>query len=221
MTIAEWLQSVGLSKYAALFEEHEITVDILPHLTSADVERLHLPIGSQRRLTVELQKLAATPIGADRVVPEPRPTVAGGAERRQLTVMFCDIVGSTALAERLDPEELRDLLQRYRKTCRDVVARYDGQVAQYLGDGLLVYFGWPTAHEDDAERGVRSALEMVQAVRAIAAASPLAIRISLATGPVVVGDTADTDAKLAVGETPNLAARLQGLAEAGEVVIAG
>src|SRR6187399_841980 len=152
MTIAEWLQSVGLAKYAALFEAHEITVDVLPLLTDADIERLHLPIGSHRRLTVELRKLAAVSQGAGRAVAELRPIMTGGAERRQLTVMFCDIVGSTALAERLDPEELRDLLQRYRKACSDEVARYDGHVAQYLGDGLMAYFGWPTAHEDDAER---------------------------------------------------------------------
>jgi class 3 adenylate cyclase len=220
MTIAEWLQSVGLSKYAPLFEEHEITVDVLPHLTDADVERLHLPIGSQRRLKVELEKLAAVGRApeAERAVAASRP--GGGAERRQLTVMFCDIVGSTALAERLDPEELRDLLQRYRRTCSEAVERYDGHVAQYLGDGLMVYFGWPTAHEDDPERGVRAALEMMEAVKDIGEVSPLAIRIGLATGPVVVGDTANTEAKLAVGETPNLASRLQGLAGAGEVLIA-
>src|SRR6187401_1562938 len=121
MTIAEWLQSVGLEKYAALFEAHEITVDVLPHLTGADIERLHLPIGPQRRLIVELQKLAAGAREVEHALADPRPTLAGGAERRQLTVMFCDIVGSTALAERLDPEELRDLLRRYRKTCSDAV----------------------------------------------------------------------------------------------------
>jgi class 3 adenylate cyclase len=137
--------------------------------------------------------------------------------------MFCDIVGSTALAETLDPEELRELLQTYRKACGDAAARYDGHVAQYLGDGLLVYFGWPSAHEDDAERGVRAALEMVRAVKEIGAAQPLAVRIGLATGPVVVGESSqegNAEATLAVGETPNLAARLQGLAGSGEVVIA-
>ena len=221
MTIAEWLQSVGLAKYAPLFEEHEITFDVLPHLTDADVERLHLPIGSQRRLKVELEKLAAATRASDagRALAESRAS-GGGAERRQLTVMFCDIVGSTALAERLDPEELRDLLQRYRRTCREAVERYDGHVAQYLGDGLMAYFGWPTAHADDAERGLRAALERVDAVKALGETSPLAIRIGLATGPVVVGDTANTEAKLAVGETPNLASRLQGVAGPDEVVIA-
>ena len=146
-----------------------------------------------------------------------------GAERRQLTVMFCDLVGSTALAERLDPEELRELMQAYRKTCDEVVTRYKGFVAQYLGDALMVYFGWPSAHEDDAERSVRSALEIVQAVKAVRADPPLAVHIGVATGPVVVGAVSradDAEAKLAVGETPNLAARLQGLAGPDEVVIA-
>ena len=225
--IAEWLQRVGLEKYGALFAEHEITLEVLPHLTEADVDRLGLPTGPRRRLSVEIQVLAA----AARAQPDvgfadARPghqRVSRGAERRQLTVMFCDLVGSTALAELLDPEELRELMRTYRKACGDVAARYEGHVAQYLGDGLMVYFGWPIAHEDDAERGIRSALEMVQAVRDMRAARPLAVRIGLATGPVVVGETSQQDnpeSKLAVGETPNLAARLQGLAGPDEVVIA-
>ncbi|MGH9141072.1 MAG: AAA family ATPase [Vicinamibacterales bacterium] len=134
-------------------------------------------------------------------------------------MMFCDLVGSTPLAERLDPEELHDLMQAYRRAGGDVVARYEGHVAQYLGDGLMVYFGWPTAHEDDAERGVRSALEIVQAVRMIGATPPLAVRIGVATGTVVVG-TANAEDNLAMGDTPNLAARLQRMAEPYQVVIA-
>ena len=137
--------------------------------------------------------------------------------------MFCDLVGSTALAERLDPEELRELMHAYRKAGGEVVARYEGHVAQFLGDGLMVYFGWPSAHEDDAERGVRSALEIVQAVKKVSAEGPLAVRIGVATGTVVVGEASradDAEAKLAVGETPNLAARLQGLAGPDEIVIA-
>ena len=126
------------------------------------------------------------------MVDTPAATASLG-ERRQLTVMFCDLVGSTALSELLDPEELRELIQTYRKACTDVVLRYDGHVAQYLGDGLMIYFGWPIAHEDAAERGVRSALEMVQAVKAIRAAKPLAVRIGLATGSVVVGETSRDD----------------------------
>ena len=137
--------------------------------------------------------------------------------------MFCDLVGSTALSERLDPEELRELMRAYRKAGGDVVARYEGHVAQYLGDGLMVYFGWPRAHEDDAERSVRAALEIVRAVKTVSADPPLAVRIGVATGTVVVGGAsraANAEAKLAVGEPPNLAARLQELAGPDEIVIA-
>ena len=153
---------------------------------------------------------------------ETRAADASLGERRQLTVMFCDLVGSTALSTVLDPEELRELIHTYRKACGEVVIRYDGHVAQYLGDGLLIYFGWPRAHEDAAERGVRSALEIVRTVKAIRAAQPLAVRIGLTTGTVVVGNASGNDntgAMTAVGEAPNLAARLQGLAGPGEVVI--
>jgi class 3 adenylate cyclase len=132
-------------------------------------------------------------------------------------------VGSTALAERLDPEELRELIRDYRKTCEEVVTRYKGLVAQYAGDALMAYFGWPSAHEDDAERSVRAALEIVQAVKGVRVDPPLAVHIGVATGPVVVGAVSrsdDAEAKLAVGETPNLAARLQALAEPDEVVFA-
>ncbi len=219
-SIAEWLETVQLAQYAARFAEHEITLDVLPHLTEADIDRLGLPIGPRRRLVVAVHELAAARGVRD---VERADTGAGGAERRQLTVMFCDLAGSTALTQQLDPEELRELMRTYRTACSDVVARYDGHVAQYLGDGLMVYFGWPRAHEDDAERGVRAALEMVRAVRELRAARPLAVRIGLATGPVVVGDDSRHDTaevRLAVGETPNLAARLEGLAGLHEVVIA-
>src|SRR3954447_14962446 len=149
--------------------------------------------------------------------PAPTPAedvVSSGGERRQLTVMFCDLVGSTALSEKLDPEELRDLLHGYRTLCGDIIARYDGVVARYDGDGILTYFGWPAAHEDDAERAVRVALEIVQTVKRASATEALSVRIGIATGPVVVGEAADTgdQSKLAVGSTPNLAARLQALA---------
>jgi class 3 adenylate cyclase/tetratricopeptide (TPR) repeat protein len=225
--ISEWLQENGLEKYATRFAEHEITLEVLPHLTEADIGELGLPTGSRRRLMVAIQALGtaphAQPSAPSRGTPPEQPTTTHDAERRQLTVMFCDLVGSTALAERLDPEELRSLMQAYRKACGEVVARYDGHVAQYLGDGLMVYFGWPSAHEDDAERGVRAALEIVQAIKEVEAAQPLAVRIGLATGAVVVGEASREDtaeARLAVGETPNLAARLQGLAGPDEIVIA-
>ncbi len=224
--IAEWLRKVGLEKYAPLFAEHEITVEDLPHLTESDLDRLALPTGPRRRLAVEIQRLSSTasvpPTGAASGSRQELPTGSRGVERRQLTVMFCDLVGSTALAERLDPEELRELMNTYRGVCDDVVSRYDGHVAQYLGDGIMVYFGWPSAHEDDAERGVRSALELAQAVKEVRSVEAFAVRIGLATGQVVVGEDsrqANAKVKLAVGETPNLAARLQTLANAGEIVI--
>jgi class 3 adenylate cyclase len=136
--------------------------------------------------------------------------------------MFCDLVGSTELSQKLDPEALRELMRAYQQACGAVIEKYDGHVAQYLGDGLMTYFGWPRAHEDDAERAVRAGLEIIEAVKHVAAPEPLQVRVGIATGPVVVGETGDGDAsvpKLAVGETPNLAARIQGLAQADQIVI--
>lgn len=239
----EWLTSVGLEKYAPRFEEHEITPDLLAHLTESDIDGLGLPIGPRRRLVVEIKRLAeaaasaaTTPSSHARPSKTPSSSKRSGreltAERRQLTVMFCDLVGSTALSEKLDPEELRELIRAYRSTCADIAERYEAHVAQYLGDGLMIYFGWPTAHEDEAQRGARAALEMLDAVRALplphinggpsSAGKPLAIRIGLATGPVVAGESEgdDAEARLAIGETPNLAARLQSLARPNEIVIA-
>jgi class 3 adenylate cyclase len=144
------------------------------------------------------------------------------AERRQITVMFCDLVGSTALSEKLDPEELRDLMTTYQKTAGEVIERYQGHVAQYLGDGLMVYFGWPRAHEDAAGQAVRTGLELIDAVTRLEMAEPLQVRIGIATGAVVVGETGAGDAsvpKAAVGETPNVAARMQGLAGPQEMII--
>jgi class 3 adenylate cyclase len=133
-------------------------------------------------------------------------------ERRQMTVMFCDLVGSTALSEKLDPEELRGLLHAYRNLCGEVITRYDGFVARYVGDGILTSFSWPTAHQEDAERAVRAALEIVQTVQRASSTEALSVRVGIGTGPVVVGETAGVgdQSKLAVGTTPNLAARLQG-----------
>src|SRR5690348_11041573 len=189
-----------------------------------------VPIGHRRRLLGAIAQLqndstssqAVTPPG-DHPTSTPTADVESQAgERRQLTVMFCDLVGSTALGEKLDPEELRDLLHTYRTLCGDVIARYDGFVARYVGDGLLTYFGWPAAHEDDAERAVRAALEIVQTVKRASSTETCAVRISIATGPVVIGEPTGTGDKAnrAVGSTPNLAARRQGLAAADQIVIA-
>ncbi|XSC48143.1 adenylate/guanylate cyclase domain-containing protein [Bradyrhizobium sp. RDT10] len=148
-----------------------------------------------------------------------------GAERRQLTVMFCDLVGSTALASRLDPEDLREVIGDYHKDVETVVDRFDGFVAKYMGDGVLAYFGYPQAHEDDAERAIRAGLEVVTTARLVPAArgGRLRVRVGIATGLVVVGDlvgAGEAQERGVVGETPNLAARLQALAEPGSVVIA-
>ncbi len=166
---------------------------------------------------------AAAPRTAVPVAPD-APAATAEAERRQLTVMFCDLVGSTELAARLDPEDLRDIIRTYQSRCADVIGRWDGHVAKYMGDGVLAYFGWPKAHEDDAERAARAGLVLVEAVGHLAtpARGPLTARIGIATGMVVVGDLIGEGAaqeQTVVGETPNLAARLQALAEPGSVVI--
>src|SRR5207237_9465809 len=150
--------------------------------------------------------------------------VGAGAERRQLTVMFCDLVGSTALSARLDPEELREVIAAYHRAVAEVVGRFDGFVAKYMGDGVLVYFGYPRAHEDDAERAVRAGLGVIDCVGRLDVQSiELRARVGIATGLVVVGDLIGEGSareQSVVGETPNLAARLQALAEPDTVVIA-
>ena len=221
MSIDDWLESNGLAKYTRVFADNDIGFDVLPHLTETDVDRLALPVGARRRLMVAIAALTQRP-GTSALAPPESSLVPREAERRQLTVMFCDLVGSTALAERLDPEELRDLMQAYQHACGEVIARYDGHVAQYLGDGLMVYFGWPQAHEDDAVRAVRAGLEVTEAVCKLTSSTPLRARVGIHTGLVVVGETGEGDAsipKAAVGETPNIAARLQALAEPGSVVV--
>jgi class 3 adenylate cyclase len=161
-----WLRSLGLERYEATFRENDVSGDDLCHLTAEDLDGLGVTaIGHRRRLLVAIAKLnEQSTTETDIPVVAPVATVSGslgqdavsqGGERRQLTVMFCDLVGSTALSERLDPEELRSLLHAYRTLCGEVIARYDGFVARYVGDGILTYFSWPTAHEEDAERAVR------------------------------------------------------------------
>ena len=224
--IHEWLQGLGLGEYAEQFERERIDLETLRQLSDAELKELGLPMGTRVRIRSALGALAAEPLSEEPAAP-PAPAEALGrpsrAERRQLTVMFCDLVGSTSLAEQLDPEELRDLLRAYQAACRGAVERFEGHVAQYLGDGLMIYFGWPQAHENDAERAVRAALDILRAVKEVPAPAPLCVRVGIATGPVVVGETGAGDAsvpKLAVGETPNLASRVQGLAGPDEIVIA-
>ncbi len=221
-SITEWLEANDLEDYLPIFVENEIDLKTLEILTETDLKELGLAFGPRKRILSAIEE-SKRPLALRRAEVETPGVPALLGERRQLTVMFCDLVGSTALSAVLDPEELHELITTYRNTCCEVVLRYEGHVAQYLGDGLMIYFGWPIAHEDAAERSVRSALEMVQAVKAIRAAKPLAVRVGLATGFVVVGEAArdgSAEARLAVGETPNLAARLQSLAGPGEIVIA-
>jgi class 3 adenylate cyclase/tetratricopeptide (TPR) repeat protein len=222
MDVAIWLRELGLERYETAFRENAVDAEVLCDLTAEDLEGLGVAaIGHRRRLLIAIAKLRDGAPQAVRPTGDHSPSSSAG-ERRQLTVMFCDLVGSTALSEKLDPEELRSLLHAYRNLCGDVIARYDGFVARYVGDGILIYFGWPTAHEEDAERAVRAALEIVQTVKRASAAENLSVRIGIATGPVVVGETAGVgdQSKLAVGSTPNLASRLQGLAAADQIVIA-
>ena len=221
--VASWLRNLGLERYEAAFRENGVSAEVLGHLTADDLKELGVAaVGHRRQLLVAIAKLRRR-----RATRRLRPTEnqlpsTSAGERRQLTVMFCDLVGSTALSEKLDPEELRSLLHAYRTLCGEVITRYDGFVARYVGDGILTYFGWPTAHEEDAERAVRAALEIVHTVKRASSTEDLSVRIGIATGPVVVGETAGAgdQSKLAVGSTPNLAARLQGLATADQIVIA-
>ena len=223
-----WLDEIGLGSYDVVFASNKVDFDVIRSLSDTDLRELGLALGDRKRLLQAVARLdgqhaaiTSTPVAVPATGLD-EDAVSRGGERRQLTVMFCDLVGSTALGEKLDPEDLRSLLHAYRTLCGDVIARYDGFVARYVGDGILTYFGWPTAHEEDAERALRAALEIVHTVKRASSTEDLSVRIGIATGPVVVGETAGTgdQSKLAVGSTPNLAARLQGLAVADQIVIA-
>ena len=221
--IAQWLERIGLSEYAQRFAENGIDVSVLRHLTDQDLKDMGVVLGHRRRMLAAIGELAgAAPSPTDRLIRlEPKPREI--AERRQVTVMFWDMVGSTALSTRMDPEDLREIISAYQKCVTDIVRRFDGFVAKYTGDGALVYFGYPGAHEDDAERAVRAGLELIPAVAELDVPVPLQTRVGIATGLVVVGDmigSGEAHECGIVGETPNLAARLQGVAEPNMVVIA-
>src|ERR1700682_456966 len=222
--IADWLKNLGMAEYAERFAENRIDFSVLPDMTHNAWERRAVLLGDRTKIPGATGELAGdTPVTSHPpAVAEARPQDA--AERRQLTVMFCDLVGSTALSAKLDPEDLRGIFGAYHHCCAALVERNGGFVAKYMGDGVLAYFGYPQAHEHDAERAVRAGLALVGAVPtlATAAGSPLHVRVGIATGLVVVGDLIGTGAaqeQAVVGETPNLAARLQALAEPGAVVI--
>jgi class 3 adenylate cyclase/predicted ATPase len=220
MNVADWLQGLGLDRYVQAFHDNDIDADVLPRLTADDLIGLGVTsIGHRRKL---LDAIAA--LGTDVAAKPEAPAAAPAAERRQLTVMFCDLVGSTELSTRLDPEDLREVVSAYHRAVAEIVASFDGFVAKYMGDGVLVYFGYPQAHEDDAERAVRAGLGVVDAVGRLEVKSvTLQARVGIATGLVVVGDLigeGSAQEQSVVGETPNLAARLQALAEPDAVVIA-
>jgi len=223
ITVRSWLEVQGLGQYADSFERNAIDPDLLPVLTEAQLQQLGVELlGHRLRLLQAIAALRAE-ASSQGLAAQPQLAASAAADRRQLTVLFCDLVGSTALSRKLDPEDLRALIQTYRDACRDVVGRCGGHIAQYLGDGVMVYFGWPRAHEDDAQRSVRAAIEILDAIRVLSAPESLRVRIGIATGLVVIGETSTADAtqsQLAVGETPNLAARIQGLAGADEIVVA-
>ena len=185
--IAEWLEELGMSEYAQRFAENKIDVSVLRHLTDQDLKDIGVALGHRRKMLAAISEVAAATAKEPKVFePEPKPQEI--AERRQVTVLFSDLVGSTALAARMDPEDLREVISAYQKCVAETVQRFGGFVAKYMGDGVLVYFGYPQAHEDDAERAVRAGLELIAAVSGLKAASPLQTRVGIATGLVVVGD---------------------------------
>ena len=225
MDIAAWLRGLGLEQYEPAFRANEIDEKVLPSLTSEDLREIGVVLIGHRRWL--LNAIAA--LGTEPPVVTKSPASRGSpapanAERRQLTVMFCDLVGSTALSSRLDPEDLREVVAAYHGAVAKIVAGFDGFVSRYMGDGLLVYFGYPKAHEDDPERAVRAGLDAIEAVGRLDVQSvKLQARVGIATGLVVVGDLigeGSAQEESVVGQTPNLAARLQALAEPNAVVIA-
>jgi class 3 adenylate cyclase/predicted ATPase len=222
--IATWLDGLGLGRYADVFAENEIDLDALPHIIEEDLKEIGVALGPRRKL---LAAIAA--LDVSQALASPEDANAGGpivseAERRQLTVVFCDLVGSTELSAKLDPEDLRDVMRGYQDAVAGAVIPYGGHIGKYLGDGVLVLFGWPRAYEDQAERAVRASIDAVAAVRVapVAGENPLQVRVGIATGQVVVGDLIGErgrEDEAVSGETPILAARLQQLAAAGQIVV--
>jgi len=221
-----WLAPLGLAQLAPALRAHDIDLDILPALSEADLEKLGLSLGHRRKLLRAMEDLARIPSSSTKpsAAPAPSPVPGASAERRQLTVMFSDLVGSTALSQRLDPEDVRELIRSYQDAVSSVVAQYGGYVANFLGDGIVSYFGWPRADEDEAAQAVRAGLCAIETVRQLTcgSAEPLQARVGIASGTVVVGDletVGRSQPGAIAGDTPNLAARLQALAEANQVVI--
>ena len=218
----QWLEQHGLGKYAELFAENEIDFEVLPELEEVDLEKIGLTLGPRKKLLKAIREIDHSRISDQVGDPLAHPGRSGEAERRQLTVVFSDLVGSTELSRELDPEDLRDINRTYQDAATAAIEQYGGYVARYMGDGVLAYFGYPRAHEDDAERALRAGLALVESLAKADTGIALAVRVGIATGPVVVGDIIGKGAaqeSAVVGETPNLAARLQGIAEPNTVVL--
>ena len=221
-SLVDWLQQLGLERYAPVFAENEVDLDALRLLAEQDLQQLGLPLGPRKKLLNAIAVLngAETPqfaVRASEVSVSAAPSSSTTGERRQLTVLFCDMVGFTELANRLDPEVLREVIRSYEDACALCVSRYEGYVFQRLGDRIVAFFGFPLAHEGEAERAIRAAMQIVESLSRldVADAGHLQVRIGIATGLVVVS-SAD---KSAVGETMNLASRLQAIAEPGSIVV--
>ena len=234
MDVANWLRQLGLERYQAAFRENDVSAAVLPGLTSDDLKELGVAsVGHRRQLLQAIAALRADAMSAGDPSQFSGLSISGisidvgssrsTAERRQLSVMFCDIIGFTSLSARLDPEDLSSVIRGYQARAATIITRFGGFIARYVGDGVLTYFGWPEAHEANAEKAVRAALAIIEAIsQAPVRTEQLRVRIGIATGLVVVGEpigTGDARQQTAIGETPNLAARLQGLAEPNGIAI--
>ena len=227
MDVGGWLRNLGLGQYESAFIENAIYTDVLPELTEGDLEKLGIPLGDRKRLIKAIKAMAGgspralitSEIG-ENAPSDYSPMIA--AERRHLTVMICDLVGSTALSAQLDPEDMGAVIDAFQAACARITLAFDGFLADFRGDGILAYFGYPRAHEDDAERTVRAGLDIAAAVARLKtrAEEPISVRIGIATGLVVVGGEGALREHTVIGDTPSLAARLQALAEPGTVVVA-
>ncbi len=219
--LRQWLASQNLENLEAILIENEIDLDVLFDLTDDEMREVGFSLGARKRLRAAINAAESINLHAGRGVAR----TGGEAERRHLTTMFVDLVGSTELSTQLDPEDMRDVITSYQNAVAGVVTRFEGHVAKYMGDGVLCYFGWPRAHEDDAKRAARSGIDIIQIISGMRApvGQELAVRVGVATGLVVVGDLigeGSAQEEAVVGDTPNLAARLQGIAGPGKVVVA-
>jgi class 3 adenylate cyclase/predicted ATPase/DNA polymerase III delta prime subunit len=223
--VSEWLEMLGLGQYASTFIDNDVDAELLIQLTDTDLKELGISsLGHRKRILCAIEKLdTAEPERSSSIVPR------GEAEHRQLTVMFCDMVGSTELSQQLDPEDLQEVNRAFQDACKTPIERYEGYVARYMGDGVLAYFGFPQAHEDDAERAIHAGLDVINSIPTLSTLTlekqdiELAVRVGIATGPVVVGDLIGEGASqesAAVGETPNIAARLQSWGQPNSLTIA-